>query len=280
MNKLLWIIYEKNTDDDIQELIRTVQEAGMDFHHIKYVPFGGMDWSFVPTDRPVILCGSIWMVRNALKKGKFYPCAWFDKEILSCRSYYSHWGKYLLQKEYAFYTLKEIARLKDYLFDKFGKDDKLFIRPDGNDKEFCGDIVCKEKFIYWYDSANWHNPPKDLLCVVAKPEEIIAEYRFIVADNKVVAGSQYMRNGVEYDPNYPTAAGELAEEASKVWSPHPIYSLDVAETPEGFKIVECGSFNCSGYYSANLKDIVRAASEIAIREWEDIFGEGKTDLEA
>lgn len=273
--KPVWYIQHRENDYDIstQNTILTIKELGMDVYCEKYIPFGGMQYDFLPTDRPVIFIGSITVVRNGLEQGdKFYPCAWCDWKLLTCQSYYTHWGPFLLQQHYGFYPLNEIKRQKDHLFDIFGKDDKLFIRPDANNKEFTGDVVWKGKFDLWWQSVTFTEPPLDILCVVGRPEIINAEYRLIVADGKVIAGSQYRKEGViEYKEGFPLEMVEFVEEVVKVWSPHPIFCLDVAETPEGFRVVECGSVNCAGYYHSDLRAIIKSMTEIAEREWLDIY---------
>src|SRR3990167_753609 len=164
--KPVWYVQQRENDYDVntQHIIYIIQEMGMEVHSDPYVPFGGMNYDFLPTDRPVIFHGAINAIRDGLRQGdKFYPCAWCDWKILTCQSYYTHWGKYLLQKHYGFYPLAVINRHQDHLFDVFGKDDKLFIRPDANNKEFTGETVCREKFSYWWQAATWDQPPLDIM---------------------------------------------------------------------------------------------------------------------
>jgi hypothetical protein len=69
-------------------------------------------------------------------------------------------------------------------------------------------------------------------------------------------------------PEFPDEAAALAEEACKIWTPHPILVVDVGLTHDGYKIVECGSVNCAGYYGCDLHKLVKAMSEIACREFD------------
>lgn len=269
-----WYIQHRDNDYDsnTQKIIFIIQEMGYKVHCEKYVPFDGMDWSFLPTDRPVVAHGSIAAIRNLLKgcNGKhFYPGAWCDWEALTCHSYYTYWGKYLLQKDYGFYPLGELPRLKDYFYKLHGE--TIFVRPDANNKEFTGEVISEKNFDVWYRKTTYNDPPATMMCVVSKPAKIEAEFRLIMADGKVVAGSKYRNEHViDYDPYYPEAMIPFAEEVCKVWQPHPIFCLDIAETPEGFRVIECGSVNCAGYYSANLRPIIESMAKIAEREWKDI----------
>lgn len=272
MTTPVWYIQDRSDREiNTQNLIYAIQELGMEVYCEKYIPFDGMDYSFLPTNRPLVAHGSISGIRHLLKQS-FYPGAWCDFKKLSCRAYYTQWGEHVLQEEYAFYTLGEILRLKDFIFKTFGEDGRVFIRPDENDKEFTGEVVHQAKFDMWWQLAIWHSPPMDMLCVVSKPKDILAEHRLIIADGKVVAGSGYREDKViKHTPHYPQGMVEFAEKVAAIWSPHPIYCLDVATVLGGYKVVECGSVNCAGYYSCDLRKIVEAASAIAVREWEDVF---------
>lgn len=242
----------------------------MTAHVEKYVPFGGMEYSFLPEDRPVVFHGSIAVAKDIRKRfpGRFYPFMWYDEDKLRCQSYYAHWGPYLLQDIYGFYPLSEITRLCLKLYELFGDKQRLFIKPDSNDKEFTGEVVHLKKFDVWRMTALHNETPQDTLCVVSKPQPIDDEYRLVIADGRVVAGSSYRKgNFLDMSEGYPSDVKSFAEEVAKVWSPHPIYCLDIATTPFGCRVIECGSLNVAGFYDMDLRPVVAAMSEIAEREW-------------
>jgi hypothetical protein len=104
------------------------------------------------------------------------------------------------------------------------------------------------------------------LCVVSTPVDIKQEWRLFVADGKVVAGSLYSHNGMLcQEPYYPEEVKNFAEQMAKIWSPHPIFVMDIAETSEGLKLCEVGSANCAGFYHSEIRPIIKAMAEIAIR---------------
>ena len=107
--------------------------------------------------------------------------------------------------------------------------------------------------------------------MVAKPVKIDAEYRFIIADQKVLTGSQYKADrAFEVSPDYPADAALFAELVAHSWQPHPIYVMDVARMVDGnYRLIEIGSVNCAGYYRCNIRLIVEKMTEIACREWEE-----------
>jgi hypothetical protein len=166
--------------------------------------------------------------------------------------------------------LADLPRLAASLFEAFGVDDRLFLRPDAADKDFGGGLVDREYFDGWWRMANWFDPPPEALAVAASPRTIFSEYRFIVADGKVVGGSRYrLGSFICVEAEYPKSAAAFAETVAAKWRPQPIFCLDVAETPEGFRIIECNPFNTSGLYAVDLRATVVAASQIAEREWSE-----------
>lgn len=286
--KPIWFIHHRinEFDDETQRLFYAPQELGYETIACKEVPFNGgivdrqgQPLDNIPLNVPLIFHGGIGLLRQAQKLPKispnYMPWIWCDWDILACRSYYAHWGKYLLQQDYAFYPWGELSRLKSKLYHEFASEGKIFVRPDSNDKIFNGELVVFEQFEHWLKyGGRYMEPPPDTLCVVCRPENILAEYRLIIADKKVIAGSQYRTpGGIDINENYPVEIISFAEEVVSVWTPHDIFCLDIAKTESGFKVIECGSINCAGFYKCDLRAIVAKASEIAEREYQDAYGD-------
>lgn len=255
--------------NNTQRLMYLAEEMGMTVHVEPYIPFGGMRYDFLPDDGPVVFYGSVALLRDAQRRALPYaPLAWCDGEKLRCASYYPRWGRHLLQQEYGLYPLGDLPRLLPFLYATYGEDDAVFIRPDENDKEFTGEVVARGDFPRWWAVSRRGEPPPQLLCVVARPVRIEAEWRLIVADGKVVTGSQYRRGGsLSIESGFPDEAARLCEDASAEWTPHPIFSMDIAATPEGLRIIEIGSINCSGLYRCDLRQVLAALKTIAERDW-------------
>jgi hypothetical protein len=268
----IWYIQTKNNDRDTtaNRIIDAITRLGLSVHLGRYIPFDDQcDVSFLPTDAPVIFHGAINCVKSIQSRNiPLRPFAWFDFNRLCCHSYYAHWGQYLAVKRYGLYPLKELTRLSDWLFDVIGHDDQVFIRPDTNDKLFAGEVVAREKLQHFMNWAYTNSEIPTALCVVGTPTTFCAEWRLFVSDRKVIAGSQYKDGrGLCVDPHYPTEAVVFAEEVAAQWSPHPIYCLDVGLTPDGYRVIECGSVNCAGWYAADVDVIVKSMTEIAERDF-------------
>jgi hypothetical protein len=258
-------------DDNVRRMIALLRDLGLAVHAEQYTYLGGTEFEVVGEDGPVIYYGSLNTAEYLrIRHNNWVPLIWFDANAFSCRSYFAHWGKFLLQERYAFYPLAELLRMKDYLYRAFGTDGIVFIRPDDNDKSFAGRRVPADNFAPWYEEVHAAGTDPAALVLVASPVRIEAEWRFVIADRKVVAGSPYKWGGkVELAGDAFRAAARFAAEiAAAPWQPRPIYCLDVAYTGAGrYRLVEIGGINSAGLYRCELLPVIRAMNEIAVREF-------------
>jgi len=63
--------------------------------------------------------------------------------------------------------LAEIHRRQEWIFQTFGRDGRIFVRPDDNAKSFGGGVVEVEGFARWWELANFYRPGPDCLAVVS-----------------------------------------------------------------------------------------------------------------
>lgn len=196
-------------------------------------------------------------------------CTWVNYE---CSNYTPFFYGHLLVDNP---TVTTYGDLRDNAADYFSiygdKNGYIFLRPNSGGKTFVGEMVESEglkRHREWYKDA-WED---NLLVVVAKPVVIDREFRLVVVGDKAVSGSQYKsRDNLDKDLDLDSKRIEPDHEVfdyvndvlSRVdYRPDPAFILDVAETKDGFKIIELNSFTCSGFYDCDPEPIVLAmASE-------------------
>ena len=102
---------------------------------------------------------------------------------------------------------------------------------------------------------------------MSAPKNIAKEWRFFVADGKVITGSLY-KKGIE-----PCVEGDAIEFAGKVaglYSPDRVWSLDVCMTESGnYYVLEIGCMSCSGIYACDTDKLVEVATHEAIKEFQE-----------
>ena len=113
--------------------------------------------------------------------------------------------------------------------------------------------------------------PQESLVVVSPPRTVTAEWRFVVAGGRVVAGSLYKRGGkLEMELAADAAALALAEEiAGHGYEPDRVWVLDVGRTAEGeYALLEIGGFSFSDLYATDKDAVVATVSAAAMRVWD------------
>lgn len=173
---------------------------------------------------------------HKLKSAIFYDSVSFDQ------AYYSQLDLPLLNKEAFFLPIKDN---KEKSFSV-----PYFLKPSKDLKTFIPGILTPGQTIQEFIENSQHL--KDYnheLALLSEVKEIYKEYRFFVVNKKVITGSQY-KNGdkVEHCAYIPTYMTTIAQEYAQLYQPHEIFTMDLADTPEGVKIVEYNCWNGSGLY--------------------------------
>ncbi len=222
---------------------------------------------FEPRDC-VVFVGSLPFGKQILKNSKWCPGVYYNIDAFNCTHYYPPLGKYLLNENYIMLPYGELIRRKEYLYDAFGEDRTLFIRPNRGDKLFTGKQVFKEDFEEDVDQFGFRQLTPQELIVVANPQNIQYEWRFIAVEGRIITGSQY-KAGDRFAPEegYPEAK-LLAEEIAKIYQPDPVYVVDICQNKSGeFKVMEVGCFSCAGFYKSDCNIIVDEVSKLAWKEY-------------
>ena len=277
--KAKWIITLYGQDDDVNSLYYTIASTGRE---VEVVTLKHMFEEII--DKPsqekacVIVTGPTSVtIRLGRSKSMWVPGTYHLSDTYKCSNYYAYIGEHLTQRKYTFLPLAEIDRTKDYLYEQFGVEDKIFIRPDIGEKAFTGLVVHKNQYKNWKETRDCTPLSTNILCVVSSPVKIERELRLIMHKGKVVTGSTYYVMGMKYDepleeqPNK-QAIIEFAENAaSKLKEFPPVYVMDIAVDEFGLSVMEVGCVNCAGWYASDLRKTVEAMSEAAEFEYTDYF---------
>jgi len=277
--KVIWILedifgYEED-GGSLQRMIDAIKEEGHDAKVISYeLTAKKVDMDNFSNDDCIIFRGSLGETRQIQRTRPWVPGTIANFPHFHFAYWGAYWGKYLMNQEYAMMPYGEFLRRKDWVFENFGTEGRIFVRPDDGFKSFSGHVV-DEDFI---------NTAKDPLNVVpskimfiSKVQTITEEYRFVVVKNQVVAVSKYMSNNeLDLEEGAPEAAWELAREiAQEEWQPDLAYTLDIAKSDsyDDFRLLEVNSFSAADIYACDPKPVVKAISEVAIEEWRSIYGD-------
>lgn len=233
---------------------------------------------FADDDCVVVRC-ALETAKYINKKCKWIPGLYCTLQNYECTSYYPAFGDYLLNSNYIMLPYGELLRKRDFLFDKLGKSDTIFIRPNRGDKPFGGQLIYKENYEKDVEYLGFYEVQPDELCVVSEPINIIEEYRFLVVDGKVITGSLYKTNygqpeilhkNVDEDVMMLSAQGMI--DIVK-YQPDRAWTLDLCiDKYKDIHVLEINSFSCSGLYACDKVKVIESVNKIALEEYNEYVG--------
>ena len=163
----------------------------------------------------------------------------------------ANWGEMMLNHDSRFGTIADIVP----------PDGGFFIRPNADSKAFSGTIMNVEEFAEWkqriLDVTGWTNCPPETEVIISPLKTIWAEYRCIMVNGRYVTGSRYKTGKrVEYSPEVGQRIINFANQCAAIWNPRVAFTLDIADTPEGLKIIETNAISSSGFYAIDMNIFV------------------------
>jgi ATP-grasp domain, R2K clade family 3 len=166
----------------------------------------------------------------------------FEHEIIL-----KHWGQHLLNFDG---QIKKIRDIKEF-------NGTYFIRPTNDSKPFDGLIVNFDEFTNWKEKIDGISSGTKIL--VSPVKEILSEYRLFIVDGKIITGSQYRKNNhIVYNPIIPNETLYFATSMLQLWQPTKAFTLDIALTPDGYKIIEINCINSSDFFASDMAKVVNA----------------------
>lgn len=200
------------------------------------------------------------------------PGIWSNLDEYDSNKYYPFFADNLLNNKYAILPIGDVKRRINDLYDWLGIDGKIFIKPLSGRKLFAGQIFKKNDFDFYWNAFDKENSKTDLI-MASVPKNILAEYRLIVGNKKVITGSQYILNGEKKYKKLPQYIEDYANEIlSKVdYNPCPVWVLDVALDSENAPyVLEVGCFNCSYLYACDKEKLIEEVSQIAYNYYKEV----------
>ena len=200
----------------------------------------------------IMCCGSLTLARIAHQRG--WKPGHFNNENFTFEKWRQAWGENLLNFDAIVTTVGKVTPIWN----------EFFIRPVEDTKSFSGMVVTWDEWSKWIngvlelnDCWNVKNDTGVMFCPLKK---IYTETRFFVVDGKLITWSEY-KLGVEVHYSRKMVSQNVIDYAQKmvdIWQPSRAFVIDIAETPEGMKVVEINCFNSAGFYDCDVAKIVEA----------------------
>jgi hypothetical protein len=103
--------------------------------------------------------------------------------------------------------------------------------------------------------------------VVAPVRQIARDWRYVVVDGRIVAGSAYAADGRRVLPDEPTGGPwSFAQTiASTMEAAEIVYVLDVCESDGDLRLLELNPFSGADLYACDADNVVQSVSGVAAR---------------
>lgn len=272
-----WLIEKHVFEDNVDSLVKEIKNQGMDIKMVSYAPFESSKkyLSLFQKESCIVFYGSLQMASQIKKEATWVPGVYANFSQFECVAYYPVFGDFLLNNNYIMLPYGELIRRKDFLFDVLGNNGSVFVRPNSGLKTFTGKVANSETWEKDVEYFGFYDVTPNTLVVVSEPRNLLAEWRLVIVQNKIVSATQYHNDvGLKVSENVPQEVFNFAENVlSEVqYSPDRAWCMDVCQTKEGtFHVLEVGCFSCAGLYVAPKESIVREISRIALEEWKEYY---------
>ena len=251
-------------------LVPVLERNGFDYHVCERYDNG--TFSEVPDhpDQCIVLYGSHQFVKAINPGGRFQPGCLGSNERTRASSYMSNLPlDWFLNREGVFMTWAMFKRRSRELFYEHDTNE-LFVRPDSGFKTFAGQVVrygTIDEDIKTLDELSGVMP--ETMILVNTTQKLQGEFRFVISDGKIIAGSEYRWDGkLDIRRDWTPECEELAQRvASHEWQVDIAYTCDIALLDGDVKVIELNGFSSAGLYACDLDKVVKGVSAAALREF-------------
>lgn len=257
-----WILQENIFNEAAyNKFVECLDRLNISYSIHKIIPFIG---ELIPSPQPNqnTICFGSYSMKYEAERLNLTPGV-FDIESQDFNEQIKHWKDDMLNHDSKIYKLKDNAIINDW------NDDELkFIRPINDSKAFSGKLYSKDDFFTWQtnicdlqlDFGDKVTP--DTLIQIAQQKEIWKEHRFWVVNGEIVTASTYkIGSKIFYKEVIDDNLFEFVYDKIRLYQPHSAFCIDIAETPNGLKIIEINTLNSCGFYAADLQKLIIALEE-------------------
>lgn len=230
----------------------------------------------LPEGAVLVYYGSTTLRDKLVAAGR--PGVFFDPVRFSFQALRDGYGEELLNHGSVVVTVGEfLAATQD------DPDELLFIRPTEDSKTLTGGVHTRRE---WVDAIqismnNTHGPKFETPIQLGEPRNIEYEWRLFMVDGRVVASSRYRAYGYpNRSEEVPDRVVQYAEDMATKYQPAKVFVMDVCElsVDGSLRVIETNCASCSGFYAADVREIVRGITQYVGRHPESLRGHLRGDM--
>lgn len=265
MREIRWVIQDNLiAENDLKQLQEGCKDIGVEFQEVQVIPFSSELPEFTIDNKLNIYYGSTTFMNNLYIQLDKPEGLFYNHETFTMLNYLKQWGDYMLSSEGQITSIGTFINNPE-LF-RFDMESNIFIRPNGDGKEFDGQVGTYEELVPMLERMMAYDSPLDIesSILVGPAYNIHKEWRNYIVNGKIVSSSLYRKNFKlnKSSLDIPEEMLTFVKERIKEYQPHESFAMDIASTEDGtYYIIECGCLNSVGFYHANIKEIVKVITE-------------------
>lgn len=248
-----WVIQDSPYREEGHHALKgTLERMEIPFTEVKVVPFSHDIIPEPQVKNPIIVMGTLSLCNGAIARG--WKPGVFINDNFDYRLYLKHYGDHMLNNDAIICEVGSVPH----------KWNTFFIRPVDDSKAFAGRTLSFCEHDNWaqhiekIQDENYTTIDLSTPVVVAPLKDILREYRFFVIGGEIITGSRYkLGDRVTYNTNVDDA-NEFTQEMVDLWQPHEAFVIDIALTPDGYRVLEINCLNSAGYYAADVSKLVQS----------------------
>ena len=245
-------IIQENTfrEQNYNNLIDSLDRLKLDYEIVKVKPFTN-ELDFKTDRKDVFIFGALELARLG-KNFNWVP-----------GSLHNNNHDYDVYKDYYKDNLLNYDSIVCNLTGEIDFKKRKFIRPTLDTKSFVGSV-----FDYW----EWQNKKESLIknklstetkIQVSSIKQVYNESRFWIVGGKISTYSTYRIGGKSIQKRnlVDDNAIKFCDNMIKEFQLADAFVMDIANTENGYKIIECGNINCAGFYDADMLKLINDLEE-------------------
>lgn len=250
---ITWYIQSNINALETEKMIKALDFLELPYHLFKWRPFSEKMPKLNATP-PFVLIGSTKVNEVALKSPKYKDGVFFNDNFKPSL-YKLGFGEDFINSDMSVYKIKDVPK------DLFDLEHRLFIRSNDDSKQISGGTILFKELLALQDNTFFTGgdmfTPESEVCL-ASVKSIYAEYRLIICKGKIIGSSRYQPSR-HY--SVPDDVLEYAYKMIHKWAPHDVYVMDICETDQGLKVIECNCVNGAGWYESDYVSVIGEISE-------------------
>lgn len=266
MKKARWIIQNNLiSENDRNQFQIACDKIGVAHYEVIVIPFSSELPQFpVDDEYENIYYGSTTFMNNLYDKLNRPIGLFYNHETFSMENYINKWGEHMLNSD------AQVMTVRDFIDSKQSFPVNMFLRPDGDGKEFDGQVGDENELRDMLKRMMDYESPMtmDSKIILGPAYNLQREWRNYIVNGKVITSTRY-RNNFRLSKSGDDIPGDMitfVENRCIEYQPHDVFAMDIAETRHDdgtmrYYIIECGCMNSVGFYHADINRYVEAVSE-------------------